>query len=576
MVASFVRFLFGHRVERRLSSVLTGALEMGSDDLPGTPALATWLFLAACLIAMFPHLPASLVRRPRTALLAVGAWIVFWLAWPAFLHLLSAIAPLTQTTQCVLVIPASITALVVSLNHTGDVSVLQHLRNGMDSLMTLDACNLNSSNGYGAWPAENEFNGAPGSPWPYQRRPSPRHINRSSSNSNCDNYRSRPAPRKSRVVQITARNRPASVKPNRGSSPNKRTKACQGKNSSDRQRSCSPRPNQRQPSPAPRRNKASESQFTWLSQQQRPQKGRSPERVGTKRKLTPHGPGKQPPRQKPPAKRPRVDVFASKKKRHGEPQKQIPAKTARLGGNGNMSKAAKHVYARRIPYAAARLPNAESTPYAANAQDAASTPNAASTSDTPNNRYVGSTLRDSTPTCSLQTVTSPLAEATRAHRSQATSKDPPLSPIVRMRDETTTTLADAEPPPRKRPKLDSNDDGDDHIEATSTGTAQPARRRRQDRPDDQQTRNKKTPVKHKDQCSNTSVDQRNQPKSTCDRPPSPAPPPYTPRQQPPMQHAQTSPYLTPTYIPYPQPYYFNSQQSGRTTFPSSYMYSHSA
>ena len=625
-----MRFLFGHRVERRLASVLTGALELGSNDLPGTPALATWLFFAACLIAMFPHLPASLTRRPRksatTVLLAVGAWIVFWLLWPVFLHVLGIFAPLTQTTQCMLVILGSITALIVSLNHTGDVTVLQLIRNGVDSLVTLDACNVNSSNGY-AWPSEDKFNAS------HQRW----HINRSSSNSNCDNYRSKSTPRKSRA-QITPRNRSLSVKHSRIST-NKRTKACQGKNS-DRQRNGSSRPNQRQSSPA-RKNKANESlRFTWLSQK-RPQKGRSPERVGTKRKLT-HGPGKQP-RQKPPAKRPRLAGSASKKRRC-EPHKQIP-KTARLGDNCNMSNAAKYVYAGSTPHAAANTsdagstpyaastpdaanapdavsthyagstpyaandpdtastPDAGSTPYAANAPDTAgtphagstpyveSTPNAASTQNTGNTPYLGNALRASTPICSLQTVTSP-ADVTQARRSQATSTEQPLSTIVRVRDETTSTLADAEPPPRKRPKLDSNVDYD-RSKATSTRTPQPARRRRhaRDQPDDKQKRSKerakKTSAKHKDRRNNTSpvklkmgVDgsKRKKQKPTCHK--SSSPPPYTPPPEmpsppsypPSTPHPQSPPYLTSTYVPYPQPYYVSSQQSGRTTFPSSYIY----
>ena len=122
--AALLRFLFGRGTTGpTLSSAVASALEQGSRDLPGTPALATWMFFAACLVALFPHVPASLTRQPwkhvATTLVGAGAWGLFWHAWPAFLHGIDSVLPVQHQVVATLLLLAATAVFIVSLLHTG-------------------------------------------------------------------------------------------------------------------------------------------------------------------------------------------------------------------------------------------------------------------------------------------------------------------------------------------------------------------------------------------------------------------------------------------------------------------------
>ena len=113
------------------SSTLFGFVNymMGNRDLPVTPMLATWLFVGACLLWLFPNALRSAANMAELYMsslaLAAFVWILFWFVWPALMHTIGIVlvdqmrAPAIawHGVSLVVVVLAGI-AFLASLNYT--------------------------------------------------------------------------------------------------------------------------------------------------------------------------------------------------------------------------------------------------------------------------------------------------------------------------------------------------------------------------------------------------------------------------------------------------------------------------
>ena len=129
-IQSLMGCLCGIRKTTESSSLFSFVNYMlGNRELPSTPMMATWLFVLACLVYVFPNIFYSLgrllERHITNLLLAAFVWFVFWYLWPVLMRAIGMLlveqlrVPAIAwygVSLCVVVL--AVVAFVVSLNYT--------------------------------------------------------------------------------------------------------------------------------------------------------------------------------------------------------------------------------------------------------------------------------------------------------------------------------------------------------------------------------------------------------------------------------------------------------------------------
>ena len=132
---------------------------LSNRDLPATPMLATWIFICACLIFVFPNALRGSVKMGRLYGRSVGAaviaWGTFWYVWPMLMHWIGVLlidylqAPaITWHGVSLLIFVLGGIAFLASLNHTYRFRISVHPTTGLSRRRpgSADSLSLSANN----------------------------------------------------------------------------------------------------------------------------------------------------------------------------------------------------------------------------------------------------------------------------------------------------------------------------------------------------------------------------------------------------------------------------------------------
>ena len=132
---------------------------LSNRDLSSTPMVATWIFICACLIIIFPNALSSAVKMGqlyRTRILsAVIAWFTFWYVWPMLMHWIAVFlidylqAPaITWHGVSLLIVVLGVIACLASVSHTYRLSISVQPTTGLSRRRpgSADSLSLSSNN----------------------------------------------------------------------------------------------------------------------------------------------------------------------------------------------------------------------------------------------------------------------------------------------------------------------------------------------------------------------------------------------------------------------------------------------
>ena len=129
-VPSLMGCLCGIRKTTESSSLFSFLNYMlGNRELVSTPMMATWLFVIACLIYVYPNIFYSfgrlLERHVTNLLLAAFVWFVFWYLWPVLMRAIGMLLVEQLRVPAIAwygvsftVVALAVVAFVVSVNYT--------------------------------------------------------------------------------------------------------------------------------------------------------------------------------------------------------------------------------------------------------------------------------------------------------------------------------------------------------------------------------------------------------------------------------------------------------------------------